>query len=387
MTRVLNLIALIGFASSLFTRSADPIIPQIAVGLHVEPETAALLSTAYALPYALVQPLLGVLADMFSKARLMLICLAVLALASLACALATSFEMLLVARVVAGLASGGTVPIALAFVGDLVPVAGRQLAISRVLLALMTGNLLGAFGSGAIADLFDWRAVFIGMAVLGFATLAVAIPGLHGVGKAGGRFDLSNIGPNYRTIFSHPLAKVCFGAVLLEGAFMYGVFPHMATLLHQAGETRASIAGLVIGGFGVGGAAYAFIVRWLLSRVGETWMMRTGGLAMGGCLLVIALRLPWPAEFANFVVLGLAFYVLHAVIQVYASELAPAARGSALALHSFFFFLGQAAGPVIYSAAFALVGVTPILVFGALVLALTGFVCAATLRRPKLSTR
>ena len=177
MNRVLNLIALIGFASSLFTRTADPIIPQIAAGLHVEPATAALLSTAYALPYALVQPVLGVLADMFSKARLMLICLAVLALASLVCALSTSFEMLIAARVVAGLASGGTVPIALAFVGDLVPVAGRQLAISRVLFALMTGNLLGAFGAGALADLFDWRAVFIVMAGLGFATLAVRFRG------------------------------------------------------------------------------------------------------------------------------------------------------------------------------------------------------------------
>jgi len=384
MNRVLNLIALIAFASSLFTRSADPIIPQIAAGLRVDPATAALLSTAYALPYALVQPLLGVLADMFNKVRLMLICLAVLALASLMCALSTSFEMLLVARVIAGLASGGTVPIALALVGDLVPVSGRQVAISRVLLALMTGNLLGAFSSGAMADLFDWRAVFIAMAVLGFAIIAVAVPGLRGVGKAGGKFDLSNIGPNYRTIFSNPLAKICFGAVLLEGAFMYGVFPHMAELLHQAGETRASIAGLVIGGFGIGGAAYAFVVRWLLSRVGETWMMRSGGLAMGVCLLVIALRLPWPFEFANFVALGLAFYVLHAVIQVYASELAPAARGSALALHSFFFFLGQAAGPAIYSAAFVVVGVTPILIFAALVLVTVGFVCAATLRRPAI---
>lgn len=385
MNRILNLVALVTFSSALFTRSADPIIPQIAAGLHVEPATAALLSTAFALPYALVQPVLGALADMFSKARLMLICLTVLALASVLCAMARSFEVLLIGRMIAGVASGGTVPIALAFIGDLVPVAGRQLAISRVLFAVMTGNLLGAFGAGALADLFDWRAVFTGTAVLGLVTLAVAVPGLRGAAKSGGRFDLSSIGPNYRAIFSNPLAKICFGAVLLEGAFMYGVFPHMASLLHQSGETRASIAGIVIAGFGIGGAAYSLMVRWLLSRVGETRMMRIGGIAMGCCLIVIALRLPWPAEFANFIMLGLAFYVLHAVIQVYASELAPAARGSALALHSFFFFLGQAMGPAIYSAAFAVSGPTPILLFGALVLVVVGLVCAATLRRPAMT--
>jgi hypothetical protein len=50
---------------------------------------------------------------------------------------------------------------------------------------------------------------------------------------------------------------------------------------------------------------------------------------MGFCLLVIATTLPWPVEFFNFALLGFGFYSLHAVIQIYASELAPSARGSA----------------------------------------------------------
>ena len=77
-------------------------------------------------------------------------------------------------------------------------------------------------------------------------------------------------------------------------------------------------------------------------------MMRGRRHGDGFCLLVIAARAPWPVEFANFALLGFGFYMLHAVIQIYASELAPAARGSAMALHSFFFFLGQAVGPVVY---------------------------------------
>ena len=62
------------------------------------------------------------------------------------------------------------------------------------------------------------------------------------------------------------------------------------------------------------------------------------------------MRLHWPVEFVNFVLLGFGFYMLHAVIQIYASELAPTARGSAMALHSFFFFFGQAIGPIVYGA-------------------------------------
>jgi predicted MFS family arabinose efflux permease len=163
---------------------------------------------------------------------------------------------------------------------------------------------------------------------------------------------------------------------------MYGVFPHLATMLHDAGETRASIAGLVLAGFGAGGALYAAFVPRLLPWLGETRMMRFGGAAMGFCLLVIALRLSWPVELANFVLLGFGFYMLHAVVQIYASELAPAARGSAMALHTFFFFLGQAIGPIVYGVGMETVGVGPVLLLGAAVLVGVGLVCAQRLRRP-----
>jgi predicted MFS family arabinose efflux permease len=380
--RLLNLLALVVFSSALFTRAVDPVIPQIAMELDVLPRTAALVSTAYTLPYALIQPMLGILADMFNKTRLILISLALITVATFASIFVTSFEQLVIARIIAGVAAGGLIPIVFAFVGDLVPVAERQVAMGRLLFAIMTGNLLGATAAGAVADLFSWRAVFIFLAGLGALVLAVSIPGLGGEGKAGGRFDLSTVGSNYRAIFSNPMAKICFGAVFLEAVFMYGLFPHLATLLYAAGETRASIAGIILAGFGIGGVIYSLRVSFLLEHVGERWMMRLGGLLMGLCLTVVALRLPWQAEFINFIVLGLAFYLLHAVIQVYASELAPEARGSAMALHSFFFFLGHATGPAVYSLGLATVGVNVVLLTGAGILTVTGAICAHYLRRP-----
>ena len=382
MTRTLNLIALVVFASSLFMRSTDPVIPQIASGLSVEPATAALLSTAFTLPYALIQPVLGALADMFSKSRLMLLCLLVLTAAALAAGMAPNFELLLAARVVAGFAAGGVVPIAFAMVGDNVPFAQRQVAMGRILFAVMTGNLLGASGAGVIGDLLGWRGVFFGTGILGVIVLAAAIPGFRGFAEAPGRFDLSTLGPNYRAILSNPLAKICFGAVFCEALFMYGVFPYMATMLHAAGETRASIAGVVLAGFGIGGTAYTLLVSVLVTRLGERRLMRAGGIAIGFCLLIIALQVPWPVEFANFVLLGFGFYMLHAVIQIYASELAPAARGSAMALHSFFFFLGQAVGPIVYGIGLSNGHITPVLVVGAAVMVGVGLTCAHWLRRP-----
>ncbi len=386
MNRSLNLIAFVVFASSLFMRSTDPVIPQIAAGLNVEPATAALLTTGFTLPYALVQPMLGALADMFNKARLMLLSLFVVTAATVVCGMASNFETLFAARVVAGLAAGGVIPISFALIGDMFPIAERQVAMGRLLFAIMTGNLLGATLAGVVADLVGWRGVFFAIGGFGAFALAAAVPGFRGIsGTVTGRFDLSVLVPNYRTIFRNPLAKICFGAVFLEGAFMYGCFPYIATMLQQAGETRASIAGVVIAGFGIGGAVYGVTVSRVLPWLGEQRMMRLGGLALCFCLLVIAARVPWPLEFANFALLGFGFYMLHAVIQIYASELAPAARGSAMALHSCFFFIGQAVGPIVYGAGLSTIGLNPVLLFGAAVLLATGLVCAQWLRRPQES--
>ena len=382
MGRILNLMAFMVFAQSLFMRSVDPVIPQIALNLNVETTTAALLSTAFTLPYALVQPLLGALADVVSKARLVAICMVMGGLAALACGLVDNFKTLMALRVFAGMTSGGTFPIIFALVGDRVPVGERQVAFGKLLFAAMTGNLLGASGAGVIGDLIGWRGVFLTTGAFALLAVAIASPRLLSIQETKGSLDLSSVIPNYRSVFRNPMAKYCFGAVFIEAIFLFGVLPYMAGLLHTEGETRASIAGIVIAGFGFGAIVYTMLVSRLLARIGEGRLMAAGGMVMAFCLIVIALRGPWPVEFANFVVLGFGFYLLHGCIQVVVSELTPSARGSAMSGHSTFFFLGQAAGPVVYGLGLSSgIGIAPVLFTGAVMLTAAGWICSYRLTR------
>ena len=250
----LKIVGLVVFASTIFTRAVDPLIPKIAADLVIDVKTAALLSTAFTFPYALVQPVLGAFCDHFGKIRLMNLCLLLVALASLVCAVATSFPLLIAMRVVAGCVAGGLFPIALALLGDLVPVQQRQVAIGRLLAVGLSGNLLGASIAGVIADLVGWRGVFgaFGLFALIMAVTAFAALRGHDEGKRP-PFSLASVVAGFRSVFADPRAKVCFGAVFLEGWFIHGVFPYVALLLLANGEARASIAGLVIAAFGLGG--------------------------------------------------------------------------------------------------------------------------------------
>jgi predicted MFS family arabinose efflux permease len=372
----LKIVALVVFAQTVFTRAVDPVIPMIASDLAMDVRTVALLSTAFALPYALIQPALGAIADFLGKTRLMNACLLVVALSSLICAVATSFPLLVAMRIAAGLVAGGVFPVAMALVGDLVPIDQRQVAIARLLGVALTANVLGSAVAGAIGDLLGWRGVF---AVLGVFALAVTVMAFFAfrnvVIAPPPPFHRAAVVANFRGIFADPRAKVCFSAVFLEAIFIHGLFPYVALMLLAIGEPRASVAGLLIAAFAVGGVLYSLMVPVLIARVPERRLMIAGGTLAALALVLIALYLPWQAQIAVFGVFGLGFYLLHGCIQVHVTELSHTARGAAASLHSCFFYLGQSVGPVIYGVGFAHGGPEPTLLTGAVVVLGVGLVC------------
>jgi predicted MFS family arabinose efflux permease len=380
--RVLTIAAFANFTSSLFMRAIDPLIPQVAIDLSTDPSTVALLTTAFALPYAMLQPVLGPLADMVGKTRLMTICVALLVVNAFAGAAAPNFGFLFATRLATGAAAGGIFPIALALAGDLVPVQQRQVAVSRLLAAGMMGNLLGTPGAGLAGDLLGWRAFLAFIGVLCTGALITSVFGFRGVETKRTGLDLATAARGYSAIFHNPLAKFCFGTVFLEGVFLMGLFPYVALLQRESGgDGRAAIAGLIIGAFALGGVVYSLSVSRLLTWIGEQGLMRTGAAFVACGLLAVALRLTWPYEAMIFMALGCGFYMMHGVIQIYATDLAPTARGSAAAIHSGSFCLGMAIGPVYYGYGLASAGLTATVALSAAVILATGMVCSIKLRR------
>ena len=382
VSRVLGLSMAAVFATTLFVRAVDPVIPRIADDFAMDPHTVALLATAFSLPYAITQPVLGGLADAWGKTRLMTWALVALVVSAAIGAVAQNFTVLLVSRVVSGIVAGGVFPISVAIAADLVTVEKRQVAVGRMLGAAMIGNVLGSPAAGMAADLIGWRGVFAGMGVLTAIATVAAIVGFRGLkDSSAARISLRSLPSAYGRIFQNPLAKICYGAVLTEAICLFGLMPYLAGLLAERGETSAAIAGLVLAGFGVGGIFYASSVALLLGRLGERGLMLGGGTLMGCALMLVALPLPWWLMGLDFIVMGLGFYALHGVIQIYASELAPTARGSAMAMHSAAFFFGNALGPVAYGWMLPTVGLAATVLPAGAILIGVGIVCARWLRR------
>ena len=162
---------------------------------------------------------------------------------------------------------------------------------------------------------------------------------------------------------------VCF----LETFLFWSMFSFLGAFLSQRFGMRLALIGVILAGYGAGAVLYTIVVRRLLSALGQRGMVGWGGALCFGCYLVIALTPAWPIVIPCVLAVGFSFYMVHNTIQTKATEMAPQARGTALALFSFSWALGQAVGVAAMGVCVSLFGMAPsLLAFSAgfLVLAL-----------------
>src|SRR5205814_1737976 len=120
-----------------------------------------------------------------------------------------------------------------------------------------------------------------------------------------------------------------------------------------------------------------------LPRLGVRGMMIAGASLVGLQLAATAFGPDWKIQLACLLLMGWGFYMIHGCIQVFASELSVDARATALALHSFFFFMGQTLGPIAYGFGIQHAGKVPTLLTAAAIMVALGIVCARLLRQTR----
>jgi YNFM family putative membrane transporter len=375
LTSLILVLGACGFASTFTMRIVDPLVPTLAMEFTRTIPQVAAIATAFSFAYALGQPFLGPVADSVGKLRTISTCLGALAVLSLAAAFAGSFDMLTGARMVAGVAAGGVIPIAMAAIGDRAPMAERQIMLGRFLVLMIVGQMAGAACSGLIAEHLGWRGVFVMAGLIaGLAGLLVVLVLKPRPNTLRPPLSFKGALASYAAVFANPRSKLLYGLVIVEGSLIFGMPPYVAAILQERASVGPSQAGLVIAGTGLGGIVYGVLTRLLVERLGPARMAVVGGVLMGGAYVLFALPfLPWWSAIPIFVLNGFGFFLMHGTFQAQATELAPTARGSAVALFACALFCGHALGPLMMGAALHLLGTSGAILLFAAGITLLGF--------------
>lgn len=133
---------------------------------NITPEQFSHLVAAYGLAAAVTGFAGGFFIDRLDRKRALLWLYAGFGLATLACALAPSYQLLLLARIAAGACGGVAGAIVLAIVADVIPAERRGRGMAVVMSAFPLASVLGIPAGLILVDLFEWHAPFLLLAGL-----------------------------------------------------------------------------------------------------------------------------------------------------------------------------------------------------------------------------
>jgi predicted MFS family arabinose efflux permease len=359
------------FMVSAEARVIAPLLPAIAIEFRTSIATAGLLITAYTIPYGLFQLIYGPLADRFSRQRVMGVALGLFALGTLASGFARGMLALDVLRFCTGAAAAGVIPVALAYIGDAVPYAGRQAALGRVVSIAALGGVLSAALGGVIAELLSWRALFVGYGLVALAVAGVLLRLPVRRVRPPGRRDGGLLGP-YLAVFrlAGPRALALYGLVFFEGLVATGTQGYLGAFLFERDRLSYATIGALLTLTGIASMITARLVGRLVARLRERGMLLLGGSMLTVAYLIVGLR-PMPVFFPlAMLISGAGFVIAHSTLQTRATELAPTLRGTAVALFAFSLFLGGGLGTYLAGLAIDSLGYLATLVGTAAALAL-----------------
>lgn len=332
-------------------RMCDPMLLPLAAEFGVTTGAASATIWAYALGFGLLQIAYGPIGDRFGKIPVVMAACAACALCSLAAALAPSMALLIFARAAMGAAAAGITTLSMAWIGDQVPYAHRQPTLARLTMATVSGMMVGQWFGGFSAEVLGWRAAFVGLTVL-FAVVAMllwvqcrrAAPSAHPPAPADEAQSLLEVVQRATAVLRLARIQWLLPVVFAEGALTFAPLAFLPSRLMQGFGLSAAHAGSAMLLYGAGGLLYAFFARHWLRWLGERGMAWLGSSLVACGMLLMAWAPTGAAAVAGCIPAGLGFYMFHNTLQTQATQAAPAARGTAVALFACFLVIGQSLG-------------------------------------------
>lgn len=236
-----------------------PLSAQLMAVFHIQPAEFGLLVSSYSFAASASALLASSILDRFDRRHALLTAYIGLIIATAGCALANSYVLLLLARVVAGIFGGVMGSIVLSIVGDIVPVQRRGRAMGIVMLAFSLAAVAGVPLGLFIANHFTWQSPFIFLVLVSTILLVVAwklVPNVRDhiaetpLGFVDSYIELLSV-PNHWWAFATSTAVMFAG-------FM--VIPYIApTLVANAGLSEHNLPYIYL----VGGAVTLISRPWL----------------------------------------------------------------------------------------------------------------------------
>ena len=291
-------LALGGFGIGLTEFVIMGLLPEVAADFAVSEAVAGYLISGYALAVAVGAIGLTVAITRIDRKKALVGLMVIFIAGNVLSALAPSYEMMMLGRIVAALSHGAFFGIGAVVAANLVPANRKAAAISLMFAGLTLANVLGVPIGIFIGQAAGWRSTFWVISVIGVVSLvgiALLIPAT--AGRTGGGSILAEF-----RIFSSGQVWASMIITVLGYGGMFGAFSYIAfTLTGVSGFAASSVPWLLVL-FGVG----LFVGNIVGGRAADRNLGRTLLVLLVGLIVIlVAFALLASSQVATLVLLVL----------------------------------------------------------------------------------
>jgi MFS transporter, DHA1 family, multidrug resistance protein len=265
-----------------------PSLPAIAAHFHTDYVYVQLAVSLYLFANALLQLVIGPLADRFGRRPILLFFISVAVISTVFVIYAPSIEWFLIGRAFQGTAVAGMV-ICRAAVRDMVGPNDAASMIGYVTMGMTLAPMLGPVAGGFLQEWYGWRASFWLIVVFGLGALALVWADMGETLRYRSTSFASQLGQYPNLVKSRRFWGYALSAAFSSGAFFafLGGAPYLASIYYGLPPSTYSFyfaitaVGYVVGNYLTG--RYA-------ARIGLNRMMLAGGFVMlAGLVLALGL--------------------------------------------------------------------------------------------------
>jgi DHA1 family inner membrane transport protein len=143
----------------------------IAEDFQISENEAGVIISAYAIGVVVGAPLITVFTGLVPRRRLLLLLMAAFMLGNVLSVVAATYEMLIVARFIAGLPHGAYFSVAALSAASMAPVTERGRAVAFITMGLAVATVLGVPAAEMLGSAYGWPAAYALVASLAMVTI------------------------------------------------------------------------------------------------------------------------------------------------------------------------------------------------------------------------
>jgi MFS transporter, DHA1 family, inner membrane transport protein len=261
MKRIHYLLALGTFGIGTTEFGVIGILPQIATAFSVTIEKAGQLLSLFALIVAISGPFVMLLMSSLNRKKLMLFVLGIFAISNLFSVFATSFNMLLIARIMPAFLHPVFWSIALSIAANSLHGETSSKGVAIVFGGFTVSSVIGIPLATLMASVFNWQSSFVLCAIiniLSFLGILFFLPSI----KAAEKQTVSS----QTKILKKPILWISFILSFLMIAAMFSTYGFMAVFLTKVTKMNGTQISWMLLIFGLTGVAGNWLAGFMLSK-------------------------------------------------------------------------------------------------------------------------